>query len=359
MSAAGNFSGTAIGAGIDRREPDLPFEVLADEILRRLDGILRGLAEATSIRRPPWPPRPVPCAAGRARAPARRGAERRCVPPYPGMMPRFTSGWPRNNPGPTTRAWHDIESSAPPPSHRTVQRRDDRLLQVRDDVQHGVAAEAHRLGVLRRLRRGEFVDIRACQSAVETRQDDPLHGGVGPTLSKTSRNSAIVRARSAFLTSGRRTATHGDPRVLRHRHVAVEARSFSPGCNSGSRTRGSAPRRTCRSAARGPRPSVSARSTRPVEKPRALRVIQSRSEASQIFCSTTYRSGRARPPASGRGSGARCRGRTRSTGASNDRARASGPASRRSPRGEPEFPPCASFIRSRQWMLRRFPSSDP
>ena len=42
---------------------------------------------------------------------------KRCVPPKPGMMPRFISGWPSLTLSPATRMWHAIASSRPPPRH--------------------------------------------------------------------------------------------------------------------------------------------------------------------------------------------------------------------------------------------------
>ena len=91
--------------GIDGLQLDLSFEVLADQRLGDFDHVRRRLSVG------PAPGTGLLGADGAAGAqqsrmprstPINRG--RRCVPPYPGMIPRLTSGCPSISPRPTTRA---------------------------------------------------------------------------------------------------------------------------------------------------------------------------------------------------------------------------------------------------------------
>ena len=62
--------------------------------------------------------------------PTSRGS--RCVPSAPGMMPRFTSGWPRRASGAATRKWPGHGHLEPAAERRPVNCHDDRLREVLD-----------------------------------------------------------------------------------------------------------------------------------------------------------------------------------------------------------------------------------
>ena len=76
--------------------------------------------------------------------PTRRGS--RCVPPYPGTSPSFTSGWPNFANSDAMRMWHAIASSQPPPSAKPFTAAIDGLGRRLEATEHVLSALGERLG---------------------------------------------------------------------------------------------------------------------------------------------------------------------------------------------------------------------
>ena len=96
-------------------------------------------------------------------------------------------------PGPTTRAWQAMESSAPPPSTGPFERRDDRLLH-RGDARRARAWPRRHLSsrLLGRLQRGQLDDVGAGERAVVAGQHDALDRVVGRPARRTPASSSSI-----------------------------------------------------------------------------------------------------------------------------------------------------------------------
>ena len=104
--------------------------------------------------------------------PTSRGS--RCVPPYPGINPSFTSGCPSFAVSLATRIVHAIASSHPPPSANPLITRDHRLPAGLDRPKDLLPAPRLRLS-RRNIQPSNFVNIRSRRERLLSRAGQQNH----------------------------------------------------------------------------------------------------------------------------------------------------------------------------------------
>ena len=173
--------------------------------------------------------RPVSSRSSATPLPTSRGS--RCVPPYPGMMPRLISGWPSRAVSAAMRSVQAIASSQPPPSAKPLMAAMTGLPMFSIRSKTCWPRSACSLPCAGRLHR-QLVDVGA--------GDERLLAGAGDDDARTAascfssstarRSSSMVGVLSALRTCGRLMVTNGDGAVALEQEVLKASSREAPRC---------------------------------------------------------------------------------------------------------------------------------